>query len=104
VVVSRGEVWWYDHPTQQRRPYLVLTRSEAVPVLNEILAVPVTSTVRGIPTEVELDRSDGVPGPCVASLDNTTQIRPALCTEWITTLGPERMDQVCEALRAAVAC
>ena len=103
-MVSRGEVWWYDHPLKKRRPYLILTRSEAIAVLSEILAIPLTSTVRGIPTEVGLDESDGLPGSCVATLDNLTQIRPALCVERITTLGPERMDQVCEALRAAVAC
>ena len=104
MVVSRGEVWWYEDPVQGRRPHLVLTRSEATPVLNQVLGVPLTSTIRGIPTEVELDRSDGLPGPCVVTLDNLNLIRPAFCTERITTLGPERMDQVCEALRAAVAC
>ena len=102
--MSRGEVWWYERPSTCRRPYLIITRSEAIPVLNQILAAPVTRTMRGIPTEVGLDQSDGLLVPCVATLDNLAQIRPALCTERITTLGPERMDQVCEALRAAVAC
>ena len=52
AVVNRGEVWWAEHPDAGRRPYLVLTRQAAIPVLNRVLAVPATRTVRGIPTEV----------------------------------------------------
>jgi mRNA interferase MazF len=103
-VVARGEIWWYEHPQAGRRPYLVLTRSEAVPVLEQVLGVPATRTVRGIPTEVRLDEADGLPVPCVLTLDNLSPIRPALCTRRIATLGPDRMREVCDALRAATAC
>lgn len=102
--MTRGEVWWYDDPVEGRRPYLVLTRAEAIPVLNQVVAAPITRTVRDIPTEVALDRSDGMPVACAATLDNLTQIRPPLCTERITTLGPDRLDEVCRAVRAALAC
>lgn len=103
-MVARGEIWWYEHPDAGRRPMLILTRSEAVPVLNQILAVPATSTVRGIPTEVELGADDGMPQACALSLDNVLPIRPELCTERITTLPAARLDQVCAALGVAVAC
>lgn len=103
-MVARGEVWWYEHPGRDRRPHLVLTRDGAVAVLNQVLAVPATRTVRHIPTEVALDESDGMPVPCVLSLDNTTLIRPALCTERITRLGPARLQEVCRALAIATAC
>lgn len=83
---------------------LILTRSEAVPLLNEVLAIPATSTVRGIPTEVELDAADGMPKACVLSIDNLQPILPALCTKRITALGSARMAEVCKALRAATAC
>ena len=102
--MSRGEVWWYEHPAAGRRPFLVLTRSEAVEVLNQVLAVPATRTIRGIPTEVHLDEADGMPGPCVLSLDNVSLVRPALCVERITTLGPETMRAVCDALGHATDC
>lgn len=71
-MVARGEVWWYESPEAGRRPYLVLTRSEAIPVLRQVLAAPATRTIRGIPTEVGLDRSDGLPEPCVLALDNVS--------------------------------
>lgn len=103
-MVERGEVWWYEPLHEKRRPFLILTRSAAIPVLNQLIAVPATRTVRGIPTEVALDEEDGMPSPCVLSLDNVTVIRKALCTERITALGAARMRQVCEALGRATAC
>lgn len=103
-MVARGEVWWYEHPEADRRPFLILARSEAIDVLNQVLAVPATTVVRGIPTEVALDTADGLPTPCVLSLDNVSVIRKALCTDLIARLGPHRMGQVCEALRHATAC
>ena len=103
-MVARGEIWWYEHPDAGRRPFLVLTRSAAIPVLNQVLAVPATRVVRGIPTEVALDESDGMPASCVLSLDNISLVRPALCTERITTLSAARLQQVCESLRIATGC
>ena len=103
-MVARGEVWWYEDPRAGRRPFLILTRDEAVPVLNQVLAVPATRTIRGIPTEVPLDRGDGMPEECVLSLDNVTLVRPDLCTGLITRLGPGPMARVCEALVRATAC
>jgi mRNA interferase MazF len=103
-VVTRGEVWWYESPAAGRRPYLVLTRTEACAVLTQVIGVPATRTVRGIPTEVPLGPADGMPVECVLTLDNVAMLRPTLCTERITVLGPEHMHLVCEALSVATAC
>jgi len=51
-----------------------------------------------------LDDADGMPQPCVLSLDNLQVIRRAFCTRRITMLGPERLDEVCRALHVAVDC
>jgi mRNA interferase MazF len=102
--VKRGDVYWYEHPEAGRRPWLVLTRTEAIPVLNQVIGVPATRTVRGIPTEVPLDLDDGMPVPCVLALDNLAPIRRSLCTGLITTLTAERLGDVCAALQAATAC
>jgi mRNA interferase MazF len=61
----QAEVWWAEVETM-RRPVLVVTRSEAIPVLNSIVVAPVTRTVRGIPTEVVLGPEDGLPVACAA--------------------------------------
>lgn len=103
-MVGRGEVWWYEDPRAGRRPFLVLTRDEAIPVLNQVLAVPATRTIRGIPTEVQLDRSDGMPVACVLATDSTTLIRVSLCTKRVTRLPPDKMRSVCDALALAIAC
>ncbi len=103
-MVARGDVWWYEDPRAGRRPFLILTRGEAIPVLNQVLAVPATTTIRGIPTEVQLDRSDGMPVACVLATDSTTLIRASLCTERVTRLAPERMQAVCDALALAIGC
>ena len=102
--VQHGEVWWYEHPQAGRRPFLVLTRSEATAVLHQVIAAPATRTIRGIPTEVPLDGADGMPAVCVINVDNTTLVRTSLLTERITMLDPVRMSEVCDALAAAVDC
>lgn len=101
---ARGEVWWLEDPDGGRRPAVVLTRDAAIPVLSWLLVAPVTRTVRGIPTEVALDADDGMAQPCAVTLDNVRPVRAALLTTRITTLAPDRMREVCDALRAAVAC
>lgn len=103
-MVKHGEVWWSEHPTAGRRPVLVLTRTETINVLNEILVVPATRTVRGIPTEVELDQSDGMPTTCVLSLDNLTPLPKGLLIERIAALNADKLREVCTALGAAVDC
>ena len=97
-------MWWYEDPRAGRRPFLILTRDEAIGVLNQVLAAPATRTIRDIPTEVRLGEQDGMPAECVLSLDNLTVIRPALCTDRITQLDAGRMRAVCEALHVATGC
>jgi mRNA interferase MazF len=102
--VNRGEVWWVERPELGRRPHLVLTRQAAIPVLNAVIAVPATRTVRDIPTEVRLGRDDGMPEECALSLDNVTLIPRAYFAERICRLGPARMHEVCVSLGLATGC
>ena len=102
--MNRGEVWWAESPAGKRRPYLVLTRQTAIPVLHSVLAVPATRTVRGIPPEVALDGDDGMPTPCALSLDNVTVMPKSLLVERVTRLGIDRMAEVCRALGVATGC
>lgn len=102
--MRRGDVWWHEHPRRGVRPYLILTRDEAIPVLSQVLAVPATRTIRDIPTEVVLGPADGMPSTCCLTLDNLVVIRRALCVERITRLSAARMREVCSALAHATAC
>jgi mRNA interferase MazF len=102
--VRRGEVWWYEEPDEAPRPWLILTRDQAIDGLQKLLAAPATRTVRGIPTEVPIGPEDGMPVDCVLSLDNTTPIAKVLLRERIATLDPAKLADVCRALNAAISC
>jgi mRNA interferase MazF len=100
----RGEVWWGETLVHGRRPYIVLTRDEALERLSEVIVAPLTTTVRGLPNEVELDDSDGMPRSCVTSFDNLSTIAKGQLVDKITALSPAKMNEICRALNATVAC
>lgn len=102
--MNRGEIWWYELPELGRRPGCILTRQAAIPVLNALLVAPATRTIRGIPTELRLGRSDGMPEECVLSLDNVLTVPRALLTERITRLTAARLTELCSALAIAAGC
>jgi mRNA interferase MazF len=102
--VRRGEVWWHEPPEQKRRPVLILTRNEAIAQLYKLIAAPATGTVRGIDSEVPVGPDEGMPRESAISLDNTTLVNKALLTERITTLGVEKMSDICRALDYATSC
>lgn len=102
--MNRGDIWWVEQPDAKRRPYLVLTRNSAIPVLSRVLAVPATTTIRGIRTEVALDEKDGLPTSCVLSFDNVETIPKWAFVARMTALHESRMDEICDALIAATDC
>ncbi len=104
TVPQRGQVWWGEMEHLSPRPFLVMSRSAAIPMLNSVLAAPVTRTVRGIPTELPLSPDDGMPTDCAASFDNLRVVPKAHLVEHICTLGPVRLAEACAALRVAVDC
>jgi mRNA interferase MazF len=87
-----------------RRPFLVMTRTAAIPVLHSVLAAPVTRTVRNIPSELRLGPDDGMPTECAASFDNLRVVAKAYPVERQCALEPLRLAEACEAMRAAVDC
>lgn len=103
-MVTRGDVWWSEDEHLGRRPVLVLSRSAVLPVLARPLVAPLTTRARGLPTEVSLDADDGLPQPCVVSLDNVQPLAASLLVEQITRLSPARMIEVCRALAVATDC
>jgi mRNA interferase MazF len=102
--VNRGEVWWADIPEAGRRPVLIITRQAAIPVLNRVVVVPATRTMRGIPTEVDLGPEHGMPTECALTFDNVVTVRKAYLTELICSLPAERMSFVCQAWKDAAEC
>ncbi len=99
----QGDVWWAE-AEDKRRPVLVVTRSEAVPVLTWVVVAPVTRTSRGIPTEVALGPAEGLGVESVASFDNLQPIRRSFLTRRAGDLGQRRRAEICRALAALADC
>lgn len=103
-MVNRGDVYWAETLDEGRRPALILTRSEAIPVLRKLTVAFLTTRIRDIPTEVRLGTEDGLPKECVVNLDNLRQVSRSFLDEPITTLSGPRMHEVCRALAIATGC
>lgn len=102
--MQRGELWWaHLGPPVGRRPVVLLSRNEAYAVRELVTVAPVTSRIRGIPTEVALGPSDGLPRRCVANLDTITTIPKAALMSRVGTLQPGQLAAVERALRFALA-
>jgi mRNA interferase MazF len=99
----QGEIWWAETP-DARRPVLVVTRTEAVPVLTWIVVAPVTSTIRGIPTEVRVGAPEGLDHDSVANFDDLRPVPRSACTTRVGALDAARRDEICAALRALADC
>jgi mRNA interferase MazF len=56
------------------RPVLVLTRELVRPHLATVTVAPITTTIRGLSTEVPVDAANGLARPSVVSADNITTI------------------------------
>lgn len=101
--MRRGEVWWAELAEPAgRRPVVLLSRDEAYAVRELVTIAPVSSRVRGIPTEVPLSRADGLPRDCAANLDTITTIPKALLGRQIAVLTPGKLAAVDRALRFAL--
>jgi mRNA interferase MazF len=103
-VINRGDVWWADVPGDKVRPVVVLTRQRFTSRLSSLLVAPVTTTVRGIPTEVGLDVADGLSRRCAANFDNVFTLHRSRFASRITRLDGARLAQVCRAYRFAAGC
>lgn len=77
-VVARGDISWagLDHPAG-RRPVCILTRDAAIAVLTAVSCAPITRTIRGIRSEVEVGPEHGLPDTSVIVCDNIITIPQA---------------------------
>ena len=101
--MRRGELWWADLPAPAgRRPVLLLSRDEAYAVRNLVLVSPVTTSVRSIPTEVQLGVDEGLPWVSVPNLDVIMTIPKSSLQEQMGVLNSEKLNAIEDALRFAL--
>ncbi len=103
--LSRGDVHLCRFPPpDKQRPVLVLTREPAIGHLSSVTVAPITSTIRGVPSEVILDIDDGMKAPCAVNLHNAVTISQQRLGRRLARLDARRMNEVCLALRFSLGC
>jgi mRNA interferase MazF len=102
--VKRGEIRWAALPPPSgRRPVLVVTRDEAIPVLASVVVAEVTRTVRGIRSEVPLGAKEGLFQESVANCDSLATVRKSILErQAVGSLGPDKLERLDVALRFAL--
>ena len=101
--MRRGEVRWYRFSQpDKKRPVVILTRDSALDFLAEVTVAPVTTTIRKIPTEVELTRGDGMPRDCAVNLDHVQTVAKSKIGPLIMALPPQKLSDIRKALMFAL--
>lgn len=103
--LNRGEVWLYTFsPPDKRWPVVVLTRQEVIPLLSTVMVAPITSAIRGAPSEVVVGTDAGLKHDSAVNLDHVQTVPKAALRQFLGSLGRHKMGQVCRALAVATGC
>ena len=103
--ITRGDVRLYEFaPPDKKRPVVVLTRNSAIGYLSTVTIAPITSTIRGTPSEVALNQDDGMKAPCAVNLHNAITVSQERLGKRVSRLSSARMSEICSALRFSLGC
>ena len=103
--IARGDVRLYQFAApDKKRPVVVLTRDSAVAYLSTVTVAPITSAIRGVPSEVVLNEEDGMRSPCAVNLHNAVTVSQQRLGKRVAQLGAQRMSEICAALRFSLGC
>ena len=103
--LERGEVRLYRFPAPDKsRPVLILSRGAAIRYLSRVTVAPITSTIRGVPSEVVLGVEDGMKKPCAVNLHNLVTVAQNSLGRRLAQLSEARMTQVCGAIAFSLGC
>ena len=103
-MVAQAEIWLMETPNQKRRPVLIVSRNEAIPVLNNVVVAPLTSTLRDIPTCIRVGPDEGIDHDSVATFDNLAAVPRSVLRTRLGQLGAGGRQQICDALDALANC
>ena len=103
--VNRGEVWRYRFSAPDKiRPVVVLTRQEVIGLLHTVMVAPITSAIRGTPSEVPVGVPEGLKHESAVNLDHVQTLDRSRLVGYVGHLGAAKMLEVCRALAIAVGC
>jgi mRNA interferase MazF len=86
------------------RPVVVLSRDEAIAVLHTVMVAPVSSTIRGLPSEVLVGEAEGLKHPSAVSLDHVQTVEQARLRRYLGSLEGRSLARLCSALAVAMGC
>ena len=102
--MRRGELWMAE-VGRKRRPVLLLTRSEVLDARSLVTVAEVTTTIRGLAAEVDVDHTGvGLERPSVINCDGLHTVTQASLTGPVGRVGDETMRRVCSAVSYALGC
>jgi mRNA interferase MazF len=103
--IVRGEIWQYAFTRpDKRRPVLVLSRQDVIGLLHTVMVAPVTSTIRGAPSEVRVGAAEGLKHDSAVNLDHVQTVEQERLVRRLGQASPATMREVCRALAIAVGC
>jgi mRNA interferase MazF len=102
TALGHGQLWWAD--LDKVRPVVVLTRRRVAARLTRVVVAPITTTTRGLATEVPLGSAEGVRDGSVASLDNVQLVPVGCLLQRAGHVAPERWPEFCSAMAKVMAC
>ena len=103
--IARGDIRLYQFaPPDKKRPVVVLTRDSGIAYLSTLTVAPITSTIRGVPSEVVLSEEDGMKAPCAVNMHNVVTVSQQRLGKRVARLGSLRMSEICAALRFSLGC
>jgi mRNA interferase MazF len=85
----------------EARPVLILTRELVRPHLRTVTVAPITTTIRGLSSEVGVDAANGLTEPSVVSCETITTIPKDAVGEQIGVLLDSQEPALSEAITAA---
>lgn len=97
-------MWFAEVPGDKRRPILVMTRDPIGRLLHSVICAPITSTIRGLTTEVALGAEAGMVQDSVANFDNTLLLDRSRLVRRLGRASPAAMEAACRALAIATGC
>jgi mRNA interferase MazF len=100
--VNRCDVVDVDLPDIGHRPAVIVTRQVAIPFLVNVTVASITTRTRGLPTEVQLDRAQGLDDESVVNCDKLFTIPKSAIGRTRGELDPAQQHQLDAALTIAL--
>ena len=102
--MRRGEIWFAETGIGGDRPVLVLTRDPVADRIDAVVVAHLTTTIRGLSSELRLGAADGLRRDCVVSFDSLHTITRTAFRRRAAVLSPARMREACAVLADALGC